>query len=131
MSFGISSSVYPTASSEAILAMGKPVAFEASAEEREAFARFACEHAGWLEDFALYQALRGAHRGKAWYQWPRAICQYTVGHRERLQQVEARLSDLPGLFVTGNSYRGVALNDCTHNAVQIAEALTRYLAPPA
>ncbi len=45
----------------------------ASADEREAFARFACEHAGWLEDFALYQALRGAHRGKAWYQWPRAI----------------------------------------------------------
>jgi oxygen-dependent protoporphyrinogen oxidase len=65
------------------------------------------------------------------FQWPRAICQYTVGHRERLQQVEARLSDLPGLFVTGNSYRGVALNDCTRNAVQIAEALTRYLAPAA
>jgi len=61
------------------------------------------------------------------FQWPRAICQYTVGHRERLQQVEARLSALPGLFLTGNSYRGVALNDCTHNAVCVADAVTGYL----
>ena len=66
---------------------------QASAEEREAFARFACEHAGWLEDFALYQALRGAHRGKAWYQWPRAICdrQPAALARERTrlaQQIE-------------------------------------------
>ncbi len=35
MSFGISSSAYPTASRAAIFAIGKPVAFEASAEERE------------------------------------------------------------------------------------------------
>ena len=65
----------------------------ASAEEREAFARFACEHAAWLEDFALYQALRAAHRGKAWYQWPRAICdrQPAALTRERArltQQIE-------------------------------------------
>ncbi len=35
MSFGISSSVYPTASFAAILAIGKPVALLASALERE------------------------------------------------------------------------------------------------
>jgi hypothetical protein len=35
MSFGISSSVYPMASFAAILAIGKPVAFDASADERE------------------------------------------------------------------------------------------------
>ncbi len=35
MSLGISSSVYPTASLAAIFAIGKPVAFDASAEERE------------------------------------------------------------------------------------------------
>src|ERR1700730_1553556 len=35
MSFAISSSVYPTASLAATLAIGKPVAFDASAEERE------------------------------------------------------------------------------------------------
>ena len=35
MSLGISSSPYPTARRAAILAIGKPVALEASAEERE------------------------------------------------------------------------------------------------
>ena len=35
MSLGISSSVYPTASFAAIFAIGKPVAFDASADERE------------------------------------------------------------------------------------------------
>src|SRR4030095_11798198 len=35
MSLGISSRVYPTASAAPILAIGNPVAFEASAEERE------------------------------------------------------------------------------------------------
>jgi oxygen-dependent protoporphyrinogen oxidase len=62
------------------------------------------------------------------FQWPQAICQYTVGHRDRLQQIETRLSALPGLYLTGNSYRGVALNDCTRNAVEVAEAVTSRLA---
>ena len=35
MSLGISSSVYPTASLAAILAIGNPVAFEASADDRD------------------------------------------------------------------------------------------------
>ena len=35
MSFGTSSRVYPTASLAAIFAIGKPVAFEASADERD------------------------------------------------------------------------------------------------
>ena len=35
ISLGISSKVYPTANLAAIFAMGKPVAFEAKAEERE------------------------------------------------------------------------------------------------
>ena len=36
MSLGISSRVYPIASRAAIFAIGKPVAFDASAEDREA-----------------------------------------------------------------------------------------------
>jgi len=35
MSFGISSSVYPTASFAAIFAMGNPVALEAKADDRD------------------------------------------------------------------------------------------------
>ena len=61
------------------------------------------------------------------FHWPRAICQYTVGHRQRLAQIDTRLVDLPGLMLTGNAYRGVALNDCTRNATQVAEAVMAYL----
>ncbi|MBW2645303.1 MAG: protoporphyrinogen oxidase [Deltaproteobacteria bacterium] len=62
------------------------------------------------------------------FKWEKAICQYTVGHKERLQEVDERVSRIPGLFLTGNSYRGVALNDCTLNATRIAEKVARFFA---
>ncbi|MCO6413380.1 MAG: protoporphyrinogen oxidase [Thiogranum sp.] len=61
------------------------------------------------------------------FTWPQAICQYTVGHRERLSQMDRHLSALPGLFITGNAFRGVALNDCTRNAALVAEGVAEYL----
>jgi oxygen-dependent protoporphyrinogen oxidase len=62
--------------------------------------------------------------------WERAIPQYHVGHLERVARVEARLARHPGLFVGGNAYRGVALNDCTEQAVVLAERMRSYLPPP-
>lgn len=41
----------------------------APAEQRAAFERFCAEHASWLDDFALFVALREAHDGQAWYEW--------------------------------------------------------------
>lgn len=34
---------------------------------------FAAEHSAWLEDFALYEALREELDQRPWFQWPRAI----------------------------------------------------------
>jgi 4-alpha-glucanotransferase len=47
-------------------------AFEgrAARAEQEAFARFRATAAGWLPDFALYRALKDAHAGAAWADWP-------------------------------------------------------------
>jgi oxygen-dependent protoporphyrinogen oxidase len=56
------------------------------------------------------------------FRYPRAIPQYTLGHLERLDVVDTRLNALPGLFLHGNGYRGVSLNDCLRLAGQIAEA---------
>jgi oxygen-dependent protoporphyrinogen oxidase len=64
------------------------------------------------------------------FKWPQAICQYTPGHRERLDLIQRQLALLPGLFLTGNAYRGVALNDCTHNATLIADQVADYLHRP-
>jgi oxygen-dependent protoporphyrinogen oxidase len=50
----------------------------------------------------------------------KAIPQYTVGHERRLQEIGSRLKRFPGIYLTGNAYRGVALNDCTREARETA-----------
>ncbi len=32
-----------------------------------------CQEASWLEDFALYQALKASHGNRPWYEWPRSL----------------------------------------------------------
>lgn len=59
--------------------------------------------------------------------WDRAIPQYHVGHLERVARIEQRLAQHARLFLAGNAYHGVALNDCTEQAellaVRIGQAL--------
>ncbi len=59
--------------------------------------------------------------------WDRAIPQYHVGHLDRVAWIEQRLTQLPGLYLGGNAYRGVALNDCTEQGALLAERLVTYL----
>jgi oxygen-dependent protoporphyrinogen oxidase len=59
--------------------------------------------------------------------WPKAIPQYHLGHLERVAWIEDRLVRHPGLFLTGNAYRGVALNDCVEQAGLLAERIARHL----
>lgn len=60
--------------------------------------------------------------------WRRAIPQYHLGHRQRVAWIDERLARHPGLFVGGNAYRGIALNDCIERAGLLAERVDRYLA---
>ncbi|MDD2851228.1 MAG: protoporphyrinogen oxidase [Desulfuromonadaceae bacterium] len=46
------------------------------------------------------------------FRHPEAIPQYTVGHGARLQALKESLQAHQGLILTGNSYRGIGLNDC-------------------
>jgi 4-alpha-glucanotransferase len=61
----------------------------ASAEDREAFAGYVREQSHWLDDYALYVALREKHDHRAWMDWPAAL-----RHREpkAVQQARARLA---------------------------------------
>jgi protoporphyrinogen/coproporphyrinogen III oxidase len=59
--------------------------------------------------------------------WRKAIPQYHLGHLERVAWIEQRLARHPGLFLGGNAYRGVALNDCVEQAGRLAERIVRYL----
>jgi protoporphyrinogen/coproporphyrinogen III oxidase len=54
---------------------------------------------------------------------PKAIPLYLLGHGRRLEAVEERLTRFPGIYLTGNAYRGVALNDCTREASRVARRI--------
>lgn len=51
----------------------------------------------------------------------RGIPQYTTGHVARLQRIDALLQAHPGLFLAGNSYRGVSINSCVAESGGIAD----------
>ncbi|MDD3802541.1 MAG: protoporphyrinogen oxidase [Desulfuromonas thiophila] len=58
----------------------------------------------------------------------RAIPQYLVGHADRLQRLRQLLQPLTGLYLTGNAYDGIGLNDCVANGARVAEELLQQLA---
>jgi oxygen-dependent protoporphyrinogen oxidase len=57
----------------------------------------------------------------------RGIPQYTLGHASRLTRIEKRLREHPGLFLAGNSYRGVSINACIEDAPVIARQVASHL----
>jgi oxygen-dependent protoporphyrinogen oxidase len=59
--------------------------------------------------------------------WWKAMPQYTVGHLDRLNQLEASLSRYPGLALTGAAYRGVGIPDCIRDGAGAAEKIARDL----
>lgn len=59
--------------------------------------------------------------------WDRAIPQYHLGHLDRVAWIEQRLRSHPGLFLGGNCYHGVSLNDCVEQAGVLATAVARQL----
>jgi oxygen-dependent protoporphyrinogen oxidase len=57
----------------------------------------------------------------------KAIPQYVVGHSKCLERIKNRVKRYPGLFVTGNAFKGVGINDCTKNASIIARAVVEHV----
>ncbi len=55
--------------------------------------------------------------------WPDSMPQYTVGHAQRVELMEAMLKDLPGLHLVGNAYYGIGIPDCIRMAKQVAERI--------
>jgi oxygen-dependent protoporphyrinogen oxidase len=94
------------------------------------------EVAGW-EDDRLLAAVRhelrlamGIEAAPLFHhiiRWDRAIPQYHLGHLDRVAWVEQRLARHPGLFLAGNAYHGVAMNDCTEQGEILARRIADYL----
>ena len=74
--------------------------FEASATEKqvEAFHEWCKENDYWLDDFALFRALKEEHGGRAWVEWtpeealrePQAMVDAQERHAERIEQYKFR-----------------------------------------
>jgi oxygen-dependent protoporphyrinogen oxidase len=53
----------------------------------------------------------------------RGIPQYVQGHQARMARLASLLKPHPGLFLAGNSYRGVSINACIADAAPVADAV--------
>lgn len=70
-----------------------------------------------MADLALSMGVKADPKFAEHIRWSRAIPQYTLGHAACVANVEALLAQAEGnVFLTGNSYRGVGLNDCVRDA---------------
>jgi protoporphyrinogen/coproporphyrinogen III oxidase len=61
------------------------------------------------------------------YRWPQATPQMEVGHLDRVAQIERRLSEIPGLFLTGAGLRSVGIPDGIADASRVAEAAAAFV----
>jgi 4-alpha-glucanotransferase len=66
-------------------------------ELKSAFAEFCRQQAAWLDDYALFRALKNIHNGKAWNQWQSELARRNAASLEALlsqaifsQEVEAQ-----------------------------------------
>jgi len=57
------------------------------------------------------------------YRWQEGIPQFTLGHRERRRRLEELAARYQRLYLVGNAYYGVGLNDCVKMAHSVAERI--------
>jgi oxygen-dependent protoporphyrinogen oxidase len=68
--------------------------------------------------------IRAAPKFVRIHRWPRSMAQYTVGHPQRLAEIEARVKAIPGLALAGNAYDGIGIPDCIRLGKRAAEGIT-------
>ena len=81
-----------------------------------------------LEELGPLLGIRGRPALARVIRHQRAIAQYEPGHLARLARVERELDGLPGLVLTGSSYRGISVNSCVKEAEGVAELVVERLA---
>jgi oxygen-dependent protoporphyrinogen oxidase len=60
----------------------------------------------------------------------RAIPQYNIGQRQRVDAIAAELGRIPGLFVTGSFLHGVSVPACMEHGDNTARAVAEFLRSP-
>ena len=57
------------------------------------------------------------------YRWRGAMAQYPPGHLERVDRIEKRIAEIPGLAVAGNAFRGIGVPDCVRTGTVAAQSV--------
>jgi len=57
------------------------------------------------------------------YRWRGAMAQYEPGHIARVQRIEQRVAEIPGLALAGNAYHGIGVPDCIRSGMDAANAM--------
>lgn len=81
------------------------------------------------EDLEALLGISGAPTVSRTTRYARGMPQYNVGHLDRVERIETRLSQFPTLALAGKSYRGVGIADCIDGGEIAAETLVERLTP--
>lgn len=79
------------------------------------------------EEIKLAMGVTGEPVFRRIVRWQAAIPQYVLGHLDRVARIDALASSHPGLFLTGNAYRGVAMADCVEQAGLVAAKVAHFV----
>jgi len=61
------------------------------------------------------------------YRWTGGMPQYTLGHMDRVEEVEQRVAAIPGFAMAGSAFRGVGIPNCIESGERAAEKVLRDL----
>ncbi|MBI2955258.1 MAG: protoporphyrinogen oxidase [Chloroflexi bacterium] len=61
------------------------------------------------------------------FRWVYGMPQYTLGHLQRIEQIDSRLRDHAGLFLCGASYRGIGTGDVMNSGEGAAGKAIEFL----
>lgn len=74
-------------------------------------------------DLVRLMNIDGAPVAVTHHRWPDSMPQYTVGHINRVAELEARIAHVPGLYLAGNAYHGIGVPDCVKSGRDAAAAI--------
>jgi len=74
-------------------------------------------------DLVRLMDISGAPVAVVHHRWPDSMPQYTVGHMTRIAELERRVAQIPGLYLSGNAYHGIGVPDCVKSGREAAAAI--------
>lgn len=57
------------------------------------------------------------------YRWKNGIPQFHIGHSVKMDTIEKQLHQIGNIYVTGNAYYGIGLNDCVKQSYKVVNQI--------